>query len=183
MTSWLLATHLVCGLVFFVALGVEVPVLAAMRRASSAAALREAVAGFGLNTRIGPPAALGVIATGVALAAHVWSGAPPTWMSLSLGALVINAIAGGAITGRAVIGLRRTLDGKDGPLETAMREQARSPALVVSLGLRAGLVTAIAVLMVLRPDAPTAIELLLAWAVTGALAGAIVGRRRDEATA
>lgn len=161
------AAHVVGAVLFFVALGVEFVGLRLLRAASTPDQALLGVRVFSFNQLLGPLGLLLVLAPGVYLAKTVWAFVP-TWIHVGFLVVVVVALTGGLLTGRTIVALRH-----DGATALAGKD---SVALVLSFGLRAGLLVGALLMMAAKPDAVVDAALVVGGAVVGAGA-ALVARR------
>jgi hypothetical protein len=104
---------------------------------------------------------------------HLWSGA-----STSAGKHVtVGSALPILLTGRTTSGLGSRIGAAQDSLSAGFLERLRSPALVRSLWMRAGLAVAIVALMVFKPDAVTSSIVLVAALGLGFVIS-VVGARR-----
>lgn len=168
--SFVLFIHVLSAITVCAALVLEGVILLRMRSAENHDQLGFPVRAF---RRLGPIygiAFAGILLGGIYLAAELRLRA--SWVPLALGATLLFLAVGGIVTGRRMSQIRRALDMPNGPLES-LSIIAKSTALVVSYGFRAGLLIGILFLMTATPPLLTS---LLALAVT-ALAGVLLALR------
>lgn len=145
--SNLLFFHVASALAIFAALGIEMLALAHLRRATGGAPARAALADLRTARRVGGPAMLLLIASGVWLATAYWhwQGA---WMRLGFLGLILIGAVGGLMTRHAVRRLSPLVNepGFDAVLRDA------DPALRWSVVIRTVLLAAVVYLMTVKPS-------------------------------
>jgi hypothetical protein len=181
--SLALFLHVVGALGLFVALGLEWTALLGLRRAATAEQAREWLSVFARLRWLYPVAVLAILVFGIAMVALAWG--PEGWVVVGLGAMVLMAVLGVALTGRRVAGIGRSFSAEQGALSPAYRERLRDPALKVSLQARAAIALGIVFVMTVKPDLAGSLAaigvaailgLAASWAARGAeprLAGAV----------
>ena len=175
--SLLVFLHIVGALGLFAGLGLEQAGLLNLRRASTNVQVREWVSLLGALRRIESPAALLIVTSGFYLVATRWG--HHAWIGLGLLGLVLMAVLGAVVTGRRVTRIRQALPAEDGPIEEALRQRLRDPALRTSAALRAALAVGIVFSMSVKPGtvgAFTAMGVAMALGLAVASAGRIGGR-------
>ncbi|HEU4698551.1 MAG TPA: hypothetical protein VFS40_05190 [Gemmatimonadales bacterium] len=170
--------HVSAALGMFAALGIEWAAAAPLRRAASAEEARPWLRLLRAPGRLGGPAALLLLATGMYMTRTTWG--RQAWIGLALLGLVLLAVLAAGVTGRRLAALARALH-SGAPAAGAPLGRLEDPALVVSLRLRTTLALGIVFLMTSKPAAGlalaamgTALALGLAWS---ALA---LGRRPER---
>jgi hypothetical protein len=164
--SFVLFIHVLSAITVCVALVLEGVILLRMRSAENHDQLRFPAHAF---RRLGPIygiAFAGILLGGIYLAAELQLRA--SWVPLALGATLLFLAVGGIVTGRRMSRIRRALDKSDQPFES-LAIVAKSTALVVSYGFRAGLLLGILFLMSATPPLLASLLALGATAVAGVL--------------
>lgn len=166
--SIILFLHIVGALGLFAGISLEQAGLRGLRRASTTGALREWLTVLNARRRIEGAAGVILLTTGAYMAATNWGRQP--WIGLSLLGLVLIAVLGGRVTGRAVRGLLSALPADDRPVSPALRQRLDSAAPHTSASLRAALALGVVFDMAVKPQAPGAVLALVAASIVGALA-------------
>ena len=164
--SFVLFIHVLSAITVGVALVLEGMILLRLRSAENQDQLRFPVRAF---RRLGPIYAFafaGILLGGIYLAAELQLRA--SWVPLALGATLLFLAVGGIVTGRRMSRIRRALDKSDQPFES-LAIVAKSTALVISYGFRAGLLIGILFLMSATPPLLASLLALSATAVGGVL--------------
>jgi hypothetical protein len=164
--SVVLFIHVLSALALFIAIAFEGAILARMRAAHDIAELRLSVSASRRLGALYGPAFLGILLGGVYLAAQLHIRA--AWVPTALGATLLIGIVAGAVTGRRVSRLRKAL-GENHASVVSLAPVARSNALVIAYGFRAGLAVGIVFLMSATPGL---VPSLLALAI-GSIAGIV----------
>jgi hypothetical protein len=164
--SIVLFIHVLSAIALFIAIAIEGFLLLRLRSASDREQLQFPVRAFGRLGRIYGPAFLGLLGGGLYLAAKLGSRA--AWIPVALGATLLMVIVGGLITGRRMSGLRKVLTTITDSSESLL-SLARSNALVVSYGVRAGLAVGIVFLMSTMPSLLPSLVVLGAGSIAGLL--------------
>jgi hypothetical protein len=168
--SFVLFIHVLSAIALFIALAIEGALLVRLRSAPDREQLQFPVRAFRRLGRIYAPAFLGLLVGGIYLASQLGSHA--AWIPLALGATLVIAVAGGLITGRRMSRLHKMLTADTNSFESLLA-LARSKALVISYGFRAGLAVGIVFLMSTTPS----LALSLAALCTGPVGGILVALR------
>ncbi len=167
--SFLVFVHVLGGMVLFAAIGIEAAALGALRRAGTPA---EALGWLGvlrLPARLGGPAMLATLASGIWMMATAWGHQP--WIVAAFVALVAMGAAGGAVTGGRTRRLGEALATETGEeLSGPFRSLLAARALPASLRIRIALGVGIVGLMTVKPGAAGSWLMLGAAAVGGVIA-------------
>ena len=159
----LVLTHVTGMIGLFGTLTIEGLAVRFLRRATTYEQAREWTAVWTLLPAIGAPSILLSLASGIYLATllGVWGF---SWAQVSVPTLVMVAVAGGVVGPRRNR-VRAAIGSNNGPLPDVLRHQIRHPSLSTSWRVRATLLSALVVDMVIKPDG--AIGLLAALALVG----------------
>jgi len=167
--------HIVGALGLFAALGLEWASVLNLRRAGTAGQGREWAKLLAALRRVGGPALLTILATGIYMMATRWGG--QAWIGVGFAGLVLMAVLGGTLTGRRAGPVLRGLSSEDGPISAALGQRLRDPVLMVSLYLRTALGLGIVFVMSTRPSGPGALAAMGVALVLGlAFGSAALGR-------
>jgi hypothetical protein len=143
----LVVAHLFGMAAMFLAAGIELGALVFLRGGRTLADVERAIAVWNKNRVVGPVSLLLTLATGITLAAQM--GAAAVSWAVPAGVLVVLiAVVGGVVTGRAVMAMDRAVRAHDADAALA---HAGGRALVTSFAVRTALLAAIVVLMVVKP--------------------------------
>jgi hypothetical protein len=164
--------HIVGTLALFAVLSLEWAGLVGLRRATTAGQARDWARLLSLP-RLGGPAALTVLVTGIYLTATRWGA--QGWIVVGLAAMVTIAVLGPALGARRSAAIGRALPAEDGPISATLRRQLRDPVLMVSIRLRTALFLGIVFLMSSKPGVAAALAAIAVALVLG-LAPALVTR-------
>jgi xanthosine utilization system XapX-like protein len=164
--SIVLFIHVLSAIALFIAIALEGFLLVRLRSARDREELQFPVRAFRRLGVIYGPAFLGLLLGGIYLAAKL--GSREAWIPLALGATLLMAVAGGLMTGRRMSRLRKVLTTITDSSESLL-SLARSKALVVSYGVRAGLAVGIVFLMSTMPSLLPSLGALGAGSVAGIL--------------
>jgi hypothetical protein len=140
--------HLLGAAGFFAAYASEWVGVEGLRRASDAEQARRAISVCNRVQWVGLPSLLLLLGAGIYLTTTAWSW-EAGWIGLSIGALVLMAVLGGAINGRKIAALQRALPAS-GPLDASWRARVGDPLLSLSLRLRIALTVGILFLMTMK---------------------------------
>jgi hypothetical protein len=140
--------HVVGVMGMFAGLTLDWTTLASLRRAHTAEQARDALDSFAIVPRVGIPALLVTLGAGIYLAFQ-WKWQAP-WIHTGFASMLLLPILGGAITGRRLGALRRSLPER-GSLPAAVLERTQDPLLALSFRVRLAIVTGIAFLMEVKP--------------------------------
>jgi hypothetical protein len=143
--------HIVGALGLFAALGLEWAGLFNLRRVATAGQAREWTKLLTSLRFVGGPSLLTILATGIYLMATRWG--EQGWIGAGLGGLVLIGALGGALTGRRVGVLARTVAGEEGGISAGLRQRLHDPVLLLSLWLRTALALGIVFVMSIKPGA------------------------------
>lgn len=168
--------HIVGALALFAGLALEQASLGNLRRATGSAQAREWMRLWSTLPRLNGPASLTVLVSGVYLAAagHVHA----AWVALGLLGMVAMGALGGAVTGRRVREIARSLPtGDDEPLPATLSQRLRDPALRAAASFRLAIALGIVFEMTVKPDTVAA----LAGMTVALAAGAFMARDRSAA--
>jgi hypothetical protein len=141
--------HIVGALALFVALGLEGVVLFNLRRAATAEQVREWARVSGLNRRLSP-ASLGLILlAGLYMTVTTWKS--QEWINTAFLTMLLLPVFG-ALNGRRLAAVGRSLATEQGPLPDAARVRLGDPFLTTSYLIRLAAALGIVFLMVVKPD-------------------------------
>src|SRR5262245_9676769 len=161
--------HIVGSLGMFGAFALEWASLESLRRATTLGQVREWL-GLGASIRqVGLPSLLTLLVTGSIMTASRWGW--QAWIGVALLSMVPIAVLGGAVSGRRVRDIARTLPAGDGPVPPPIVERLRDRALVVSGWLRTMLGLGIVYMMAAKPSTIGAFATLGVAIVLGLLMG------------
>jgi hypothetical protein len=166
--------HIVGALGVFAALALEWAGLSNLRRADSVGQFREWAKLLGALGRVGGPASLTLIITGIYLSVTRWGSQP--WIALGMIGLVLMALLGALVTGRRLDSIAKEVSG-EGILSTAVRQRIQDPILLLSAWLRTGLGLGIVFLMSAKPGLGGSIIILGGAVFLGFAAGLAAGAR------
>jgi hypothetical protein len=170
--------HIVGALGLFAALGLEWAALYNARRVTTAGQAREWAKLLRALRFVGGPSVLTILVTGIYMMATRWG--EQAWIGLGLGGLVLIAVLGGALTGRRLGALARTIASEEGGISARLRQGLHDPVLLLSLWLRTALALGIVFIMSVKPAAAgavTAIGVALALGLAAAFPALSRGRR------
>ena len=165
--------HVLSAIALFIAIAFEGAVVLRLRAAENIEQLRESA---GASRRLGAiygPAVLGILVCGMYLAFQLHIRA--AWVPLAFLGTLLMAIVSGIVPGIKMSRLRKALAQSDPSFEN-LRGVARSNALVVSYGFRAGLAVGILFLMSTTPGLVPSIVVLAVASILGIFFG--LGFRR-----
>lgn len=170
--SFLVFVHVLGAAGLAAAIGVEAAALGALRRARTPAEAGGWVGVLGLPARIGGPAMLATLASGIWMMATVWGHQP--WILAAFVGLVAMGAAGGAVTGRRMRRIRAAIATEAGPeLAESFRSLVAGRPLAASLRIRVALGVGILGLMTAKPGAAGSWLILALAAAAGVVAGAL----------
>jgi prolipoprotein diacylglyceryltransferase len=106
-----------------------------------------------------------VLLPGIFMAGTRWD--MPGWTQAAVVGMVVMAVLGGILSGRALKAIASTLAPDQDPLSAGSAERLRSPLLAHSLWSRTGLGLGIVALMVFKPELISSLVVLAASAVVG----------------
>ncbi|HEY2327045.1 MAG TPA: hypothetical protein VGH52_06115 [Gaiellaceae bacterium] len=159
-------------LALFVGIGAAAVLLSCLTKLRNAETLADAVPWGTLAGQVEkafPIAVLGLFATGAYMTSDVWAWST-RWIDVSIVALVILALQGPLVGGRAGHRLKQALqENGPGPLSDATRKMARNPGLWVTELTNIGLVFGVVWDMTEKPGTGAAIAAPLIGYVAGAL--------------
>jgi hypothetical protein len=125
------------------------------------------------------PSSLGLIlVTGLYMVATTWG--PRGWILVALGSLVLLGAIGALGTGRRMARIGPAVGRTQGPLSAEVREQLRSPILLMSLRVRLAIVLGVVFLMTVKPSAVSSLVVMVVALALGLLAGQIRTRRGSQ---
>ena len=171
--------HVTSAMGIVAGLGIEGLALLQLRAARTADEARQALTNSRYVQRVAGSSLLAAIVTGVYLATVYWSwrGA---WMGVAFMTIVVMALVGGLMTGRATSRAVRAPTEALAPSEI----EALSARLSTSYMIRLGLFLGIVFLMTTKPQSgPTAITAVAVAGVVGFLAGLPARRARGAVRA
>ncbi len=168
--------HIVGALGLFVALGLEWTSLMLLLRATTSEQIRERMR-IATGVRGLSSASLAtLLVSGLYMAATVWGGV--AWIAVALGAMVLMAVLGVALTGPRMAAIGRAAE--NGPLAPVPH-----PLLWVSIKTRVAIALGIVFLMTFKPDLNGSLLTIAVAAVLGlvaALPAAASGRSKQPTT-
>ncbi|HEU5323673.1 MAG TPA: hypothetical protein VFX28_22915, partial [Methylomirabilota bacterium] len=153
-------------------------------RATTASQAREWARLLAGVRRVGGPAILTLLASGIYLMATRWG--QQAWIAAGVAGLVLMAVLGGVLTGRRSGAIMRALGEADGALSAGLAGRLRDPVLVISAWLRTALALGIVFVMSTKPGATGALAAMGVALVLGLAAGFSLssrGRAREPAAA
>ncbi|MFT3709775.1 MAG: hypothetical protein QM817_19270 [Archangium sp.] len=139
------------------ALALEWAAVARLRRASNPEQIREWTALIDLLPKIGAPAMISLLGSGLYLAATTWRGAP--WLVCGLGSMLL-LMALGAFSGVRLRGL----------LQRSEHAKLHSPLFPTTLRLRLAIFVGVTLIMVTKPELLASLIALGVALIIGALA-------------
>ncbi len=168
--------HIVGALGLFVALGLEWTSLLLLRRATTTEQVRERLRiASGVRGVTGASLAT-LLVSGIYLTATVWGGV--AWIAVALGAMVLIAMLGAALSGRRLAAIGRAVEhGSLAPVP--------DPLLWVSMQTRVAVALGIVFLMTFKPDLNGSLLTIAVAAVLGliaALPAMVAGRSKQPTT-
>ena len=157
MTDYSLALflHIVGALGLFVALGLEWTSLLYLQRVTTTEQAREWLRVFGLLRWVGPISLGAILLSGFYMTATTWGGTP--WISIGMGAMILIAVLGGALTGPRLMAVGRAAGAESGVLSGAFRQRLHDPLLWTSIQTRIAVALGIVFLMTVKPEMGTAL--------------------------
>lgn len=167
--------HIVGALGLFAAAGLEWASLLNLRRATTAGQAREWARLLAGVRRVGGPAILTLLASGIYLMATRWG--QQAWIAAGVAGLVLMAVLGGVLTGRRSGAIMRALGEADGALSAELAGRLRDPVLVISAWLRTALALGIVFVMSTKPGATGALAAMGVALVLGLAVGFSVSSR------
>jgi hypothetical protein len=171
--------HIIGGFGLVAAITVETVGLRGLRRATQSS---EAVVWLRLLRSIVmrlTPSSLGLIlVTGLDMVATTWG--PRGWILVALGSLVLLGAIGALGTGRRMARIGPAVGRAQGPLSAEVREQLRSPILLMSLRVRLAVVLGVVFLMTAKPSGVASLVVMVVAVAVGLLAGQIPTWRGSE---
>ena len=168
--------HVSAALAMFAALGLEWTVIHGFSRATTVAQLRDCLRPLGAVRRLGGPAALVLLATGIYMGMSHWG--EQRWIGLGLLGLLLMAGLGAGLSGRRLGALVRAVPAEDGPIPAALRPLLHDPRFRLSAWLRTMLGLGVVFLMTVKPAPGVALTAFAVSIVLGLVAGL---RGRDSA--
>jgi hypothetical protein len=170
--------HIVGALGLFGVLVLELVALLQLRRATGAGPAREWARLLAAG-RVGGPAALLTLVTGIHLTATTWG--PRGWIVVGLAGMVAIAVLGGAVSGRRTGAIVRAFPAGDGPIPATLGRRLHDPVLALSMGVRVALFLGVVFLMSTKPGTAGALATTGVAVVAGLAAGLPARRGRGEA--
>jgi hypothetical protein len=164
------ALHIIGALGMFTALGVELAGAAALASARTSDQVRRALSVHRINARLGPFVLALVLIPGIYMAMQ-WGG--PWWTRVSLFALLVIVVLGGAVSRRRMVALATSLPAGDQPLSFEIERRVQDPVLRGSLTVRAFLALGILVLMTTKPPLVPSLAVMGAALVVAAVVTSI----------
>jgi hypothetical protein len=166
----LLFVHVLGAIALFAAIAVEVVSLASFEMTQDSREARTWLGRLTIPFRLGPPAMLAILLSGIAMMATRWG--HQAWLVAAFIGLVAMGAIGGLVSVRGLRRLRAALELETGPaLSDAFRSVRSRTSLVASVVLRATLGIGIVALMSFKPDALGSSLVLAAAAVVGLFVG------------
>lgn len=142
--------HIVGGLGFFVALGLEWISLRRLEHATTSEQAREWLGVLGLLRRIGPASMGLILLAGFYMMATVWGGV--AWIGIAFAAMILLAVLGAVLTGRRMAVVGRAVAAESGALSRAFRQRLHDPLLWASIQTRIAIALGIVFLMTAKPE-------------------------------
>jgi hypothetical protein len=179
MTAYSIALflHIIGALALFAALALEGVALLNLRRAETAEQVREWAKVSGLNRRLGP-ASLGLLLlAGLYMTATTWRA--QGWINTALLTMLLLPVFG-ALNGRWLAAIGRSLVAERGPLADAVRVRLGDPFLTTSYLIRLAAALGIVFLMAMKPD-PLGSVVTIGVALAAGLALSVPAWRRVRA--
>lgn len=170
--------HVSSAMGLFTALGVEGLCLRQLGRADGPRETATALGGLALLPPVGGASTLLLLVSGIYLATTRWhwQGA---WIGLGFAGLVLVALIGALVTGRALARVRPTAGGETGRGWSVAR--AAMPTLAASFCARAAILLGVVFLMTVKPQAPGALATMAVALAVGGAAGLAVRARAPRA--
>jgi hypothetical protein len=178
--TWIHFLHVLGALGIAATYAIEAAGLVGLRRSLDADEARVWFRTRRWVLKLGPVSLFVVLASGVysVLVGWGWVG----WIQASMTGLLSLAAIGGVLTGIPSARLALTIERAAGRLPDDVRGAIRSPVFTVSLSMRIAITTAIAFLMVRKPERMDAFLVIGAAAAGGGLFGWALGARRARPT-
>lgn len=142
--------HIVGALGLFVALGLEWASLSYLRRAETVEQAREWLSMLNVQRRIYPISWLAILIPGFYMAAIAWRAT--AWIPTALGAVVLLAVLGAALTGRRMVPIGQSVATESGSISSPLRQRLDDPLLWASLRIRTAIALGIVFLMSVKPE-------------------------------
>ncbi|GLV59902.1 hypothetical protein KDH_67260 [Dictyobacter sp. S3.2.2.5] len=147
-----LLLHIIGVLGLFIAMSLELIIVARLRGAQTTTQMREWMAISHVIGTVLPISAILILASGLFMALTTW-GWNQAWIDLSLGILVILGILSPVINGPRMKAIQRAMeDAQDGPVPASLRKLTIDPVLQAYTLLPAIMALGAVALMVIKPD-------------------------------
>jgi hypothetical protein len=170
--------HIVGGLGWFVALGLEWTGLRQMRSATLPQQVRDWMGIIKSAWRLGFVAMLAIVITGTYPMLTGWRGV--AWSNVSLGALALVVLLSQVLSGPRIASIEHALATEKGPVSQSFHDLANQPLLWISLQIRIAIALGIVLLMAAKPDVGGAL-LILGVAIVLGLTAALPFLRHERA--
>lgn len=141
--------HIVGALGFFTALGLEWVSLLQLRRATTAEQVRQWRHISNNSARLGMPAMVALLISGIYMMATVWGAV--AWIIVALGAVALMAIPGVAVSGRRITVIGEVVAAEQGPISPALQGLLHHPLLWMAIQTRLAIAVGIVFLMTVKP--------------------------------
>jgi small-conductance mechanosensitive channel len=166
----LLFLHVLGAIALFAAIAVEAVSLAALDRTEDSADARTWVGRLTVPFRLGPPAMIVILVSGIGMMAMGWG--RQAWLVAAFIGLVAMGAIGGLVSIRGIRRLRAALASEIGPtVSDAFRSVRSQTALGASVVLRLTIGIGIVALMSFKPGALGSSLVLAALGLVGLIAG------------
>jgi hypothetical protein len=173
-----LFVHVVSAIGLFIALAAEGAIFFRIRTAQSVDETRFFVGAFQRLRIIAIPSFLGILVGGLYLASK-W-GRGTFWIPFALGATLLTMLIGGLVTGIRIARLRDVFSRDEIVSIEAISAKTKDNTLLISYGLRVGLVLGIVFLMTAKPDLLGSLGALAAGCGAGLLGAAWMRRASNR---
>lgn len=174
-----LVIHIVGALGFFIALGLEWSSLYQARQTHTAEQLRTWLAVARGSYRVGMPAMIALLISGIYMMRLAWGHVD--WLVVSFDALVLIVVLVLVLIRPRLAAIERTVAAEQGPLAPSIVLSVQQPQLWITLQIRFALALGIVFLMTVNPDLNGALITLAAAVVLGLVAALpLLGRGRTQ---
>ena len=167
--SILVFLHIVGALGLFAGVGLEWAGLLNLRRATTTSQVREWARLLSALRRVGGPAALIILVTGLYMGVARWG--HQAWIVAGLLGLVMIAVLGATITGRRAAAITRSIPTEDGVIPLVLRCRLDDPMLLVSAWVRTALALGIVFIMSVKPNAAGTLTAIGVALIVGVVIG------------
>jgi hypothetical protein len=172
--------HIVGALGFFAALVLEWTGLWQIGRAMLPEQVRPWMELLKGTNRLGFPAMLTTVVTGIYMLLTAWGWVP--WIAVTLGALVVVIVLSAAVTGRRFRAFGRALSTANKPVFPLFASLAYDPLVWISIQVRVAIAVGIVFLKIAKPDLVGSLLTIGVAIVVGAASAWPVSRRERAVT-